>query len=464
MAQNEKMLLYGFSILCISAVLAGSLIYTRYYTKAAKLDTYLTAWTKKGTFSGSVLVAQKGKILLCKGYGMANYEHMVPNTPETKFDIGSITKQFTSMAIMQLVQMSKLKLTDTIASIFPDYPRDNEITIYQLLTHTAGVPDHEQSIELDYSRPSTDADFNFTKPVTINDIIEWVKHKPLEFAPGSAFKYCNTGYVLLAAIIEKLSGKSYETYVKEHIFKPLGMNNSGMLNNTQLILHRAQGYHKTDTGLVNAQYYDPSVDIGSGALYSTVQDLYLWDRALYTDKLLCHDLRMQLWQPNRTHYGLGWHVGSIYEHRYVKHAGGWFDCSTIIMRFIDDDLCIIILGNLDPASSPVDRIANDIAAIIFNQRYELPRTAIHVDTSLYDSYVGTYKLEPDLIIEITKHHGHLFVQVAGQSADKLTPESETEFFNEFVPVRLSFIKDTQKTVTQLVGHQDGHDFIAKKIT
>jgi CubicO group peptidase (beta-lactamase class C family) len=461
--------LIGIIIAGSIAALLGLCIYHRCFSMippvdiVTQLDNYITSWVKQDKFSGSVLVAQKGKILLCKGYGMANYEHMAPNTPHTKFDLGSITKQFTSMAIMQLVQAGKLKLSDTVASIVPDAPHGKEITVYQLLTHTAGIPDHEESVELDYSKPATALDFDYSKHVSIADIIKWLKNKPLEFTPESKFKYSNTGYVLLAAIIEKTSGKDYETFIQEHIFKPLGMNNSGMLDNKKIILNRAQGYHRTGTDLQNAHYYDPSVDIASGALYSTIEDMYLWDRALYTDKLLSSVLRKQLWQPHLDEYGLGWRATSIHEHRCVMHTGGWFDCATIIMRFIDDDICIIVLSNFDAVSAPVKRIADDLAAIVFGLHYALPRTAIKIDTSLYDLYVGRYEIKPDLIVTVAKKSNQLFVQTNDQSADEIFPESETEFFMNTTDGQISFVKDTHGIVTQLIGHQDGQEFVAKKV-
>ena len=453
------------AVVCLFTVYG---LYSSCCSMTAKLDKYVQIYVDQGLFSGAVLVAKDGKILLSKGYGMANYEHMVPNTIQTKFDIGSITKQFTSMAIMQLVKEGKLKLNDTVASILPDAPHAKEITVYQLLTHTSGIPDHEESIELDYTKPAvvtTRTSFDYSKPVTTADIIEWVKDKPLDFVPASKFKYSNTGYVVLAAIIEKVSGQTYEVFLQEHIFKPLGICNTGVLHNTPLIMNRAQGYHRNGTDLQNAHYYDPSVDIGSGALFSTIGDLYLWDRALYTDKLISSDLREQLWRPCLNDYGLGWHIMSICGRRCVFHTGGWFDCATVVLRFVDDDVCIIVLSNFDSVSSPVKRIADDLAAIVFGQHYELPRTAIKIDTSLYDAYVGHYKLKlkPDLLVAIRKNKDRLFVEVAGQTADELFPESETEFFNNDVPLRISFIKDASGKVTRLLGHQGGQDFVAEKI-
>lgn len=346
-------------------------IYRRYFSLTAKFDRYIQAYVNNKTFSGVVLVAKDGHVLLNKGYGMANYEHMVPNTPQTKFDIASITKQFTAMAIMQLVHAKKLSLNDFVATILPDCPHGKEFTVFQLLTHTAGIPDHDESIERDYTKPPQATGpntFDYSKPVTIADIIAWLADKPLDFVPGSQFKYSNSGYVVLAAIIEKLSGKSYETFLHENIFKPLGMHNTGVLHHRPLIMHRAQGYHRDGTTFYNAQHYDPSVDIGAGTLYTISGDLYTWDRSLYTNKLLPSELRKQLWQPYLSDYGLGWRIQHLHNRRCILHAGDWFDCSAIILRFVDDDACIIVLSNFDSVLSPVQQIASDLAAILFHVR------------------------------------------------------------------------------------------------
>lgn len=440
---------------CIAAILSGLFFYQRSYSMSVKLDAYINTWVQRGKFSGSVLVAQRGKVLLCKGYGMANYEHMVPNTPQTKFHIGSITKQFTSMAIMQLVQAGKLKLSDTIASIFPDYPRGKDITVYQLLTMTSGIPDYLNDFD----------DFDVTKAMILNDLIASFKNKQLLFAPGSKYKYSNSGYVLLAAIVEKLSGQSYETFVREHIFKPLGMNNTGMLHNN---IYRAQGYGRINGKLQNASYYDPSFAIGTGGLYSTVEDMYLWDRALYIDKLLSRDLLKQLWQPYLEGYCLGWVKTTFSNHSCVWHNGGYCDCHSIIMRFMADDVCIIILGNFDLESSPIEQIAINLSTIVFGNPLPQQKKVAVVNPAVYDAYVGQYEVKPGFIVTIIKDGDRLFGQPTGQPAFELMPESETKFFHEEGTLHISFVKDAHGIVTQLILHQqdlegDPKDTVAKKI-
>lgn len=453
---SSKNALIGIGV--VICLLIAHSVFNKLFSTQAKLDNYLTAWAHKGKFSGSVLVAYKGKILLSKGYGMANYEHQVPNTPQTKFHIGSITKQFTSMAIMQLVQQGKLKLTDTIANIFPDYPRGKDITVYQLLTHTAGIVGN--------------ADHDRSKPATIAKLVATFKDKPLEFVPGSKHEYSNAGYILLAAIIEKVSGQTYEEFLRDHIFKPVGMPNSGLLHNKPLLPHRAQGYVLTDGSVQNSAYYDPSGIIGAGALYSTIEDLYRWDRALYGDSLISHELSAQLFKPYLDNYALGWVVSSVYDHRYVWHNGGYRDCTAMFTRFIDDDLCIIVLTNFEIFSigrRAVESIATDLAAIVLGKPYQLSqetsviKSVIKLDPALYDSYVGQYELSKNFTITIIKDGEHLFIQLTGQQAFELFAESETEFFLKIVDAQVTFVKDAHGVITQLILHQNGKDMPAKKI-
>jgi len=234
-----------------AAILAGSLLLLFVLTATtcvaqdieAKVDGYISPYLKIGNFSGSILIAKEGRILLSKGYGMANLEHDVPNTPQTIFRLGSVTKQFTSMAIMQLQEKQLLNVDDPIAKYLPTYPNGEEITIHHLLTHTSGVPDFTSFP--DYEK-------TMMLPSPVEKTIERFKDKPLEFTPGEKFKYSNSGYILLGYIIEKVSGKSYEEFLKENIFQPLNMMNTGYDHHHTLLKHRASGYSIGGGGLTNA--------------------------------------------------------------------------------------------------------------------------------------------------------------------------------------------------------------------
>ena len=233
----------------------------------------MAARVKRDHFSGSILIARDGKVLFSQGYGMANLEHDVPNTPQTKFRLGSITKQFTAMAIMILQERGKLNVQDKVKKYLPDAPKAwDEITIHHLLTHTSGIPNYTAFPEFLKTLPVR---------VTLKELIAKFKDKPLDFKPGEKFRYSNSGYVVLGQIIETASGQNYPTFMKEAIFDPLEMNDTGYDNATAIIKHRASGYtRRLGIVLTNCDYVDMSIPHAAGALYSTVEDLLKWDQAL----------------------------------------------------------------------------------------------------------------------------------------------------------------------------------------
>jgi len=247
---------------------------------AGKLDEYLQAAHEVWSFHGAALVAKDGKVLLKKGYGMASIELGVPSSPKNKYLIGSITKQFTALAIMQLVEKGLVDLEAPITKYLPDYPKEtgDKVTIHHLLRHSSGVPSYTDDAELMGRR---------TMPGSLEEILAVFKDEPLDFEPGSQYQYSNSGYALLGMVIEAASGKSYEDYIKENIFDVIGMANSGYAHHDLIIPDRAVGYTEGDNDeLINAYVVHASWPFSAGALYSTVEDMLLWDQALYTEKLL----------------------------------------------------------------------------------------------------------------------------------------------------------------------------------
>src|SRR6185369_11378886 len=238
-------------------------------SKIEKLDKLISAYAEYGKFNGSVLVAEKGEIIYKKGFGLANMEWGISNQPATKFRLGSVTKQFTAMLILQLVSENKLKLDVPISTYLPDYPKKNGniITIHHLLTHTSGIPDFT-------SFP------NFREmmrdPYRPEEIVSLFADSVLEFTPGEKFQYSNSGYILLGYLIEKITGKSYEQVLQNKILTPLKMNNTGYDHNSTVIKNKASGYNKLGNTFQNANYVDMSIPFSAGAIYSTVEDLYLW--------------------------------------------------------------------------------------------------------------------------------------------------------------------------------------------
>ena len=323
---------------------------------AARIDEFLTNEVAEGRFSGSVLVADGGGIMLSKGYGMANIEHNVPNTPHTKFRICSISKQFTAMAIMILQERGLLTVLDPICIYVPDCPIAWEpVTIHHLLTNTSGIfnltnlPD-----ELEYIR----------LPRTIEETLARFKDIPLNFTPGERYEYSNSGYTLLGFIIELVSGQTFEDFLLENIFTPLGMVNTSCDDTRTILPDRAAGYTREEDTLLNAIHYEMGNYFGSAGLYSTVADLYLWDQALYATELVSQetldavftphvavhpDVEVDMGRrpPELRYYGYGWFIGEQCGNEVVGHMGALYGFRAYIHRFPQEEICIIILCNFE---------------------------------------------------------------------------------------------------------------------
>ncbi len=409
---------------------------------------------ENGSIAGSVLVARDGKVIHAAGYGLANREHEVPNGTKTKFRLGSISKQFTAAAILKLEEQGRLSTADTLCKYLESCPDAwSRITIHQLLTHTAGVPnftsfpDYRQTWSLQ-SRPE--------------QTVLRFKDKPLEFEPGSKMSYSNSGYILLAVVIEKAAGMKFEDYLTSSIFAPLGMKDTGNDSHIEIIRNRADGYGKQGDRFVNSDYLAMTIPIGAGSLYSTVEDLLIWDQALYGEKLLTKKSLARMYTPALQGYAYGWAIGKQHERRTVAHGGGINGFSTAITRFPEDRTLVVVLSNL--MSAPAGKIAHDLAAIVFNAKYEAPRerVVIKVDPKVYDAYAGKYEIAPSFIMSVTREGDRLMTQATGQAKVEVFPESETKFFLKVVDAQLTFVKGADGKVTHLILHQGGNRE-AKKI-
>ena len=341
---------------------------------AAKIQELLALAHKYRQFNGSALVAENGKVVYKGAFGLANMEWDIPNTPDTKFRLGSITKQFTATVTMQLVEQGKIKLDAKISDYLPDYRKDigQKVTIHQLLTHTSGIPSYT-------SQPGFFENVS-RNPYKVDDFVKKYASGDLEFEPGSKYSYNNSGYFLLGAIIEHVTGKPYEQVLKERIFDPLGMKNTGYDHHDTIIPKRATGYRKTSDGYTNAAYLDMSIPYAAGSLYSTVEDLYLWDQALYSDKLLSAESKALMYKPVLEDYGYGWVVqnASFKQNgnsvQTISHGGGINGFTTTIVRFPQEKNLIVMLDNT--GTGYLDRLSDSIAKILYNQPYEQPKMSI----------------------------------------------------------------------------------------
>jgi len=344
---------------------------------AAKIDGLMAQYTDCCAFTGTVLVSDHDKIIFKNGYGLADREWNIPNTPDVKFRIGSITKQFTSMLVMQQVAKGTVRLDAHIIDYLPYYRKDtgSRITISQLLSHTSGIPSYTEApkffddVSRDYYAPA--------------DFVQKFCSGDLQFEPGTKFHYDNSGYFLLGAILEHVSAKSYESLLKENILAPLGMTNTGYDHYAEIIPKRASGYQQQLAGVVNAPYLDMSLPYAAGSLYSTVEDLYKWDQALYSDKLLPEALKRKLFTPNLDNYGYGWDIRDIPAgepgagQTVISHGGGINGFNTLEQRYIADHDLIVIFNNTPGAS--LGDMAKGIRAILYNREPATPKRPLARD-------------------------------------------------------------------------------------
>ncbi len=344
-------------------------------TKAESIDALAKRYNALRQFNGTLLVADSSGVILEKGYGYANFEWQIPNAPDVRFRLGSITKQFTSMLVMQLVSEEKIRLDAKITTYLPDYRKDtgDRITVAQLLNHTSGIPSYTSAPDFiqDVSRD----------PYSVGDFVAKYASGNLEFEPGSKWSYNNSGYFLLGAIIEKVTGKPYAAALQERIFDPLGMKASGYDLASPLVPKRASGYQLRAGSYVNAPYLDMSIPYAAGSLYSTVHDLYLWDRALYTDKLLRSDLRQQLFTPTMRDYGFGWVIQKQKlddgkdEVNTVGHDGGINGFNTALLRVPERKELVVLLDNTSRGDK-IDALALGILSILHGIEPKEPRKSI----------------------------------------------------------------------------------------
>lgn len=402
-----------------------------------------------GRFMGTVLVAQDGKVLLDKAYGFANLEWDVPNTPTTKFRLGSITKQFTAASILLLEERGKLKVEDPVKKYMPDAPAAwDKITIVHLLTHTSGIasftgfPDFE-------SREA--------QAMTPEKLVEWFRDKPLEFEPGTKWNYSNSGYVLLGYLIEKISGQSYAEFLQKNIFTPLGMKDSGYDSNSAIIVHRAAGYAPGKNGPANAGFVDMSIPFSAGALYSTTEDLLRWEQGLFGGKVLTAASLAKMTTPFKQDYAFGLGVSTNDGHKMIAHDGGIQGFNTFLGYFPDDKLVVAVLANLNGPFA--DQIARNLAKVAHGETVVLPvdRKEVTVSSEILKGYVGTYELTPRFSLTITLEEGQLVSQGTNQPKVPMFAESETMFSLKLVDAQIEFVKNEKGEVTSLVLHQNGRD-------
>ena len=327
-----------------------------------KIDSLILNVLKDKAGPGGVfMVAKNGKPLYNKAFGKANVELDVNLTNENVFQLGSITKQFTAIAILMLEEQGKLNVQHAVSKYDPDYPAGDSITIHHLLTHTSGIKDFTKMKSLrDIAQ----------KEMTPKMLVDFFKNEPIDFKPGEKFEYNNSGYVLLGYIIELVSGETYEDYIKKHIFQKAGMNQSYYATDRQLIYKRAYGYQKKDSGYVNKTVISYSIPFASGSLMSTITDMLKWQNALNQHVLLKAETSKKAFSKYKLNsgaeftYGYGWHIKEINGIPAREHGGSIFGYKTMGVYIPEKDIYVLGLTNCD-CNSPT-QLVKDIAELVLN--------------------------------------------------------------------------------------------------
>lgn len=401
------MLKFGLKIwLCTSFVLAGLAPASALAEPPARpepalspathaaIDALIAAEMKKATIPGLALaIVRDGQVVLAQGYGFANLEHLVPVSPETMFQSGSLGKQFTATAVMMLVEAGKLRLDVPVATYLPGVPASwKAITIRHLLNHTSGLSDYPE--DFDYRRDYTEA-----------ELLAAIAATPLAFAPGTRWQYSNLGYVTLGILLSKVTGHFYGDFLQARLFAPAGMKTARIISEAAIVPHRAEGYQLDDGTLVHQDWVSPTLNTtADGSLYLSLLDLVHWDQTLYSEKLLKTASLQQMWTTTRLHsgeqvpYGFGWSVQTVNGHRLVEHGGAWQGFRTHMARYLDDRLSFIVLAN--SAQADATRIAHKVARL-YDAGLSAPVASAIADT------------EP----EVTARFKNLLLALAASRAD-----------------------------------------------
>jgi CubicO group peptidase (beta-lactamase class C family) len=383
-------------------------------TLEARVDAYLAPHLANRDFSGAVLIARRDTILLGKGYGMANCELNVANTLDTKFRIASVTKTFTAAAIVILIERGVVGLDDPLRKFIPDYPNGEKITVDQLLRHRAGIPVPE---DLEMRR----------EHLEIEEVIERFKHKPLDFEPGTGDQYSGSGYKLLAYIVQRASGRAYEEFLRDAVFRPLRMADTGEDRDEPILLNRASGYlpGPGPIGLKNAYWIDLSSAIGSGSLFSTAKDLHRWGRAVHSERLF---------RWSALPYPYGWGKRNYFGRTLIEQSGVEEGFCSYLAVFPEDGLIVACLSNVQ--SGAFQHFGKDLVALALGKDCETAtvRRAIDLPRLPLDLYAGRYD-SPETEgflrdIRLIAEGGQLYYRWDKTPSRRwLMPISDTEFLD-----------------------------------
>ncbi len=444
---SERYLARNFFVICL--LVFGFAYVSEAQDVSSKISDYMHAQVEVNHFSGSILVAQHGKVRVKQRYGSVAGLSNAPNAMDGRNRVGSIAKQFIAAAILQLQEKGKLQLQDSACKYIPQCPNGwQEIKIFNLLVQSDGIPDLNPSLESETIKSTK----------TTSGLLAHLADRPLEFKPGERFKYGNSGYAVLGAVIEGVSSEPYLEYLKNHIFVPLGMRHTGYDDVEKIApidLGRSSSITPSDL--------ESTIPYSWGRLYSTVDDIYRWDRALNGEELLSKNSVNAMFTPYIDGYGFGWAVLMEFERTLDTTAGGIYLFESAIRRYAPDDVCVVVLS--DSVNSDAGRISRDLAAILFGKHYELPvkHQAVNLSPATFDSYVGRYQLSSGLVLVVSKDENGLMIRRSDQPKIEIFPESETRFFVKGFGLMITFVMGPQGSATRLVLQQGGREIPALRI-
>ena len=402
------------------------------------MDKVVKSYVEAQMFMGSVAVAQHGKIVFSKSYGLADAEWSIPNSPTTKFQIASLTKQFTAASVLLLEERGKLKTEDLVRKYLPDAPAVwDKITIYNLLTMTSGIADDAATYE----------------PGSPDRLV--FHEKPLDFQPGEKWDYSNKGYLVLGYLLEKVSGQSYATFLEENLFKPLGMNDSGLDSNVAVIPHRASGYLPGAEGMENAERTNITGALSSGGLYSTSEDMLRWENGLFGGKLLKRATLRKMTTAIKNNYACGLYVHRVNSRLLIDYDGNNIGFNAQMAYYPEDELAVIVLANLNGYAA--GRINTELAAVMHgeNVAFSVPPKEISLSKDVLARYVGAYEFAEDSHLVLTLEGSHLIAHYG--ATFPIFAESETRFFSKGWDLQLEFSKNDKGELTSVTKHFNGQE-------
>ena len=428
----------------------------------ALVDNLYSSLKGKEISGMAVLAAKDGRILYRKSFGYADVKNKIPVTPDTKFRIGSVTKQFTAVAILKLQEKNLLSVNDKLSKFIPDFPRGDEVTIHHLLTHTSGIRSYTGK-----------GDFvsRVTQTITPDSLVAEIKRESYDFNPGEKMLYNNSGYFLLGYIISKVSGKSYDAYLKETFFDPLKMENTGVHYSGIKLSNEAKGHEKVTGKYTQALDWDMSWAGGAGAMYSTVDDLAKWNQALYEGKVIDKKSLDAALTPATLKggdeppmkYGYGLIIGKFRGTDVISHSGGLHGFVTQLAYYPAEKITVVMFSNNAQPEANFD--PNKIAEAFLWDKLEKQISYVETAAKPVDLkiFTGRYDLLGQLVITVTTTDNKLFAQLSGQPKFEIFPRGENEFFWKVVEARIKFIKDENGEVNQAILFQNGQEMKAKRL-